>query len=255
MLLATTFGPMIRLLSQLQEYRRKGHKGLAVLLDPDKLTMAEIPARMEAIKEGKADWLMVGGSLITQDGFSEKLKIIRGLASCPVILFPGSVGQVSEHADGLLFLSLISGRNADLLIGQHVIAAPLLKQSKLEIIPTGYMLIDGGRPTTASYISHTLPIPRNKPEIAAATSMAGEMLGLRCIYLDTGSGADHPVPPAMIHAVRSAIDIPLITGGGIRSRNDAAKAYEAGADMIVVGTAFEEDPEFIFELPGRTQLY
>jgi putative glycerol-1-phosphate prenyltransferase len=168
-----------------------------------------------------------------------------------VVLFPGSVTQLSAHVDAVLFLSLISGRNPELLIGQHVVAAPRIKALQLEAVPTGYLLIDGGKPTTASYISNTQPIPANKAGIAAATALAGELLGLRCIYIDAGSGAANPVPIEMIRAVREACSLPLIVGGGIRSRAQADAAYAAGADLLVIGTAIEEEPEMIAEFLPR----
>lgn len=166
----------------------------------------------------------------------------------PRILFPGNVLQVSREAEAILLLSLISGRNPDLLIGQHVIAAPYLKESGLEILPTGYLLIDGGSPTSVSYMSNTIPIPANKPDIARCTAMAGEMLGLRLMYLDAGSGARNPVPEAMIRAVRSEIGVPLIVGGGIRIPEQAMAAVSAGADLIVIGNAVEQSPQLILEM-------
>jgi putative glycerol-1-phosphate prenyltransferase len=168
--------------------------------------------------------------------------------SIPTILFPGSPQQINSKADAILYLSLISGRNADLLIGQHVIAAPALKRSGLEVVPTGYMLIDGGAPTTASYISNTTPIPANKAEIAYCTAIAGELLGLKTIYMDAGSGARVPIAENMIEAVSQAIDIPLIVGGGMRSPEKAAANAGAGADIIVVGNALEKDPALVAEM-------
>jgi putative glycerol-1-phosphate prenyltransferase len=159
-------------------------------------------------------------------------------------------------ADAILLLSLISGRNAELLIGQHVHAAPLLKKSKLEIIPTGYILIDGGKPTSVSYVSNTLPIPNNKPAIALCTALAGEQLGLQCIYLEAGSGAEIAVSSDLIATVRKEISVPLIVGGGIRTQEQAQLAWKAGADIIVVGSAVEKDPSFLKSLKEikRTDL-
>lgn len=173
------------------------------------------------------------------------VRSIRAACDIPIVLFPGSTQQLCDEADAILFLSLISGRNADLLIGNHVIAAPYLKQSSLEILPTGYMLIDGGRPTTVSYISGTLPIPADKPDIAACTAVAGEMLGLRLLFMDAGSGAQQCVSEEMVATVRNQVDIPIIVGGGIRSAAQAAKLAAAGADIIVVGNAIEANPELI----------
>jgi putative glycerol-1-phosphate prenyltransferase len=193
-------------------------------------------------------FLFVGGSLITGAAFDQTVQQIKQATSLPLILFPGSPMQLTASVDAVLFLSLISGRNPELLIGHHVLAAPRIKELGLETIATGYMLIDCGKPTTASYISNTTPIPHNKPEIAATTAMAGEMLGLQCLYLDGGSGAFQPVSSAMIQQVRAAVELPLIVGGGIRSSIDVRQAFDAGADIVVIGTAIEQNPELIAEL-------
>ena len=196
----------------------------------------------------KADLLFVGGSLLTSAAFNRCVELVKQWSDRPVVLFPGSPAQLSKHADAVLLLSLISGRNPELLIGHHVTAAPTLKAMGIETIPTGYMLVDGGKPTTVSYVSQTLPIPRDKPGIAACTALAGEMLGLRTIYMDTGSGAEFTVSPEMIAAVRNSVDLPIIIGGGIRDAKTARALCTAGADVLVIGTAFEEDPERIFEM-------
>ena len=236
-------------LHTLQEHKAGGKKSLAVLLDPDKLSDAgRMRSMMDLIHHSGVDFVFLGGSLLVEHNFESVLQTIKALSKVPVVLFPGSPAQVSQHADAILFLSLISGRNPELLIGHHVTAAPVLKKLGLEIIPTGYMLVDCGKPTTASYISQTLPIPWNKPEIAAVTALAGEMLGLKCMYLDGGSGAAKPVSADMIRAVRQSVSTPLIVGGGIRTEEDAMKAYQAGADLLVVGTAFEDEPELLFSL-------
>ncbi len=226
-----------------------------MLLDPDKLKdERQLLNMMSLIEHSKVDFILVGGSLLVEDNFHQCLREVKKLAKVPVILFPGSPSQISNEADAILFLSLISGRNAELLIGHHVAAAPILKQTNLEIIPTGYMLVDCGKPTTASYISQTLPIPHNKPEIAAATALAGEMLGLKCMYLDGGSGAEKPVSYKMIRAVSECVRAPLIVGGGIRDEHQATSAYEAGADLIVIGTVFEEEPELLFAIAGTRNI-
>ena len=190
----------------------------------------------------------VGGSLVVSDHLDECIAQIKKESSIPVILFPGSPSQLSKYADALLYLSLISGRNPELLIGQHVISAPFVKKSGLEIMPTGYMVIDGGAPTTVSYISGAAPIPADKAEIALCTAMAGEMLGKKLIYMDAGSGARKPIPEEMISLVAKNIEVPLVVGGGIR---DAEKAYlncKAGADVIVVGNAIEKDASLLEEI-------
>ena len=229
-------------------------RGLAVLLDPDNMGSADARKRIitMAAKCG-VDVFLVGGSLMTIDNLEACFSDIKKYSDIPSVLFPGSPVQLKQGADAVLFLSLISGRNADLLIGQHVIAAPLIKQYDLEAISTGYMLVDCGRSTTASYISGTTPLPYDKPEIAAATAMAGEMLGNKIMYLDGGSGAKKPISAEMISAVSKSTDTPLIVGGGIRTSEQADTAYSAGANLIVIGTAFEENPDLIFDINSVRQ--
>jgi len=173
---------------------------------------------------------------------------IRSQCKIPVILFPGTPSQVTAYADALLYLSLISGRNPELLIGQHVVSAPFVRNSGLEIISTGYMLIDGGAPTTVSYISNAQPIPADKSEIAICTAMAGEMLGMKLIYMDAGSGARRPISTDMIERVSSVIEVPLLVGGGIQDPEKVYLNARAGADLIVVGNAIEKDPSLLSEM-------
>ena len=230
------------------EKKKKGQKSFAILVDPDKATASSLSALVKLAAEARADYFFVGGSLVVSDNLDACVLQIKQHCSIPVLLFPGSPAQISRHADALLYLSLISGRNADLLIGQHVISAPFVKKSGLEIISTGYMVIDGGAPTTVSYISNATPIPADKNEIALCTAMAGEMLGKQIIYMDAGSGAKKAISEEMIAAVAQNIEVPLVIGGGIR---DAEKAYlncKAGADVIVVGNAIEEDPLLVKEM-------
>ena len=218
------------------------------MIDPDKVTPSSLVPLVQQAVEARADYIFVGGSLVISDTLDACILQIKSLCNIPVLLFPGSPSQISKHADALLYLSLISGRNPELLIGQHVISAPFVKRSGLEIIPTGYMVIDGGAPTTVSYISNATPIPADKADIALCTAIAGEMLGKKLIYMDAGSGAKKPITEEMISAVAQNIEVPLIVGGGIR---DAEKAYlncKAGADVIVVGNAFEKDPSLIREM-------
>ena len=237
------------MLEHIEEAKGSQRKLLAVLIDPDfGQNEAVLERTVQNACMAKADLLFVGGSLLTTASFDRCVERVKSLSDRPVVLFPGSPAQLSRHADAVLFLSLISGRNPELLIGHHVTAAPSIKALGLEAIPTGYMLVDGGRPTTVSYVSQTLPIPHDKPGIAAATALAGELLGLRAIYMDTGSGAQRTVSPAMIAAVRKAVNVPLIVGGGIRDAATARALCEAGADVLVVGTAFEQDPELIFAM-------
>ena len=228
--------------------KKKRIKKLAVLIDPDKTHLDQLDRLLRKFNDAHVDYILVGGSLILDDRSRHLIDIIKSSVSVPVILFPGNINQIQDNADALLFLSLISGRNPELLIGKHVEIAAQLKKSSLEIISTGYMLIDGGKPTTVSYMSHTQAIPRDKDGIAVATAVAGELLGLKMIYLEAGSGAIKPVSSSMISAVSQAIDIPLIVGGGIRTPEKALENINAGADIIVVGNALEKDPELIIDL-------
>lgn len=236
------------ILSQIRDLKQQGKKGFAMLLDPDKLTTEATISVAQRAEAAGVNFLFVGGSLMVSGDIGQTVKTLKAHCSIPVVLFPGSILQVTDAADALLFLSLISGRNADLLIGNHVIAAPTVKRSGLEVLPTGYMLIDSGRRTTAHYMSQTDPIPRDKPEIALATALAGEMLGLQLIYADAGSGAAQRVPDEMIRLLSSHLQIPLIIGGGIRDTEDAQAALAAGADIIVVGNAIEADPSLLEDM-------
>lgn len=237
-----------QLLDKILSDKQSKRKSLAVLLDPDKVELASFRHFLFACVENHVDFFFVGGSLITKNIMAAMIEAIRTHTSIPVVIFPGNNLHIDPSADAILLLSLISGRNPDYLIGQHVIAAPILKQSGLEILPTGYILVDSGRQTTVSYISNTTPIPHDKPDIAACTAMAGEMLGLKLIYLDGGSGAMYPVSPKMISRVKENIDLPLIVGGGINSAEKAHEALEAGADMLVIGNAFEKNPTLLPEI-------
>ena len=228
--------------------KASAHKAFAVLIDPDKLDDASLLKTIQLAKAAKVDYIFVGGSLVVTDTLDKVVATIKEQSNIPVVLFPGSPDQITPKADALLYLSLISGRNPELLIGQHVISAPFVKQSGLEIIPVGYMLVDGGTPTTVSYISNTNPIPANKNDIASCTAMAGEMLGLKLIYMDAGSGAQRAIPTEMIKQVAKYIQIPLIIGGGITTAEKAKENCLAGADIIVVGNAVEKDPALISEI-------
>jgi len=233
---------------QFLEKKKLGKKSFAVLIDPDKVNAGNILALVELAITAKVDYFFVGGSLVISSHLDQCIQQIKASCTIPVILFPGSPSQVSPFADALLYLSLISGRNPELLIGQHVISAPFVRKSGLEIMPTGYMVIDGGAPTTVSYISNASPIPADKNEIAMCTAMAGEMLGMKLIYMDAGSGAKTPITDAMIAKVSECIEIPLIVGGGITTPEKAYLNCKAGADIIVVGNAIEKDPNLITEM-------
>ena len=232
----------------LTERKRLGNKSFAVLIDPDKVDNDSLEQLIVLSVTAKVDYFLVGGSLVISNYLDECLQLIKRNCSIPTVLFPGSPSQVSKYADALLYLSLISGRNPELLIGQHVVSAPFVKKSGLEIMSTGYMVVDGGAPTTVSYISNASPLPSDKNEIAVCTAMAGEMLGMSLIYMDAGSGAQRPITESMIEKVAMAIEVPLIIGGGI---TDPEKAYlncKAGADVIVVGNAIEKDASLIIEM-------
>ncbi len=229
---------------------RKSHskKSFAVLIDPDKVNDSSVEELIQLSLDAQVDYFLVGGSLVISSYLNECVQLIKRSCDIPVILFPGSPSQVSKFADALLYLSLISGRNPELLIGQHVVSAPVVKKSGLEIISTGYMVIDGGAPTTVSYISNASPLPADKNEIAMCTAMAGEMLGMKLIYMDAGSGAKKAISESMIQSVASCIEVPLIVGGGITTAEKAYLNCKAGADVIVVGNAIEKDAGLIKEI-------
>lgn len=218
-------------------------KQLAVLIDPDKVSDDKLKQLIDSTT--LADYYFVGGSLLSEDSIEKTILTLKKLTNKPILIFPGNGFQISKSADGILLLSLISGRNPELLIGQHVQFASILKNSQLEIIPTGYILVDGGKPTSVSYISNTTPIPNNKPEIAAATALAGTQLGLKCIYLEAGSGAEISVSPQTIKLVKQQINVPLIVGGGIKSKQQLQQAFDAGADIVVIGNALEKDSNLL----------
>ena len=222
-------------------------KQLALLVDPDKYSQESLALFVELAKETLPDCIMVGGSLVA-GSVEQVVQYIKSHTNIPVVLFPGNSHQLCNEADALLLLSLLSGRNADFLIGQHVVAAKAIRDSGIESISTGYILIDGGCSTSVEYMSNTKPIPRDKVEIIVATAIAGELIGNRMVYLEAGSGAINPVSKEAIQAVRQAVSLPIIVGGGIRTVEQAKDAYLAGADMIVVGNALEKDRFFMRDL-------
>ena len=234
------------ILDQYIENKKNGRKALCILIDPDKVKdVGQIIQTVRLCSEFEVDNILIGGSLITNDNFSRVVSIVKENCNIPVVIFPGHHIQIDSNADAIFLLSLISGRNPEFLIGQHVHAAPILKKSKLEILPVGYMLVNSGAQTSASYMSNTIPIPSDKPTIAACTAMAGEMLGLKAIYLDAGSGADTPVPQKIISRVSRSIDVPLIVGGGLNSVSRIDMALEAGADVIVIGNGLEKSEDLL----------
>jgi phosphoglycerol geranylgeranyltransferase len=229
-------------------------KKFAVLIDPDKTNPKKLLNIVEIASKSDVDFFFVGGSLLTNDTMDNTIKMIKDSCNIPVIIFPGNGMQINKNADAILLLSLISGRNPEMLIGKHVISAPYLKASGLEIIPTGYMLIESGKPTAALYISNSVPIPADKPDIAICTAMAGEMLGMKMIFMDAGSGAILTVSEKMIAKVKQNISIPLIIGGGIRTPEQAHDVCCAGADIVVVGNAIEENIRLIENIADAVKL-
>ncbi len=234
--------------SGIVDSKARGKKQFAILVDPDKLAANDEVCIAESAQETGVDFIFVGGSLLTQDNLNSCITRLKAECNIPIVLFPGSTLQINNNADAILFLSLISSRNAEMLIGKHIESAALLKSSKLEVISTGYMLIESGRPTAVSYMSNSTPIPHDKNEIAICTALAGEMLGLKLIFMDGGSGAINPISKEMITAVSKNISVPLIIGGGIRTPEKALENCKAGADVIVVGNAIEKDKSLIRDI-------
>src|SRR5690606_10560247 len=222
-------------------------------IDPDSVTPESIRDFAEKCNQYAVDFVFMGGSIMVTAHVDRCIQEFKSISSVPVVLFPGSPSQVTSEADALLYLSLISGRNPDLLIGQHVVSAPAVKASGLEVISTGYMVIDGGTPTTVSYMSHSAPIPANKPDIALCTAWAGELQGKHVIYMDAGSGAKNPISEEMIRKVSSQIEIPMFIGGGIQTPEKVYKNCKAGANIVVVGNAIEREPLLIAELVQATK--
>ena len=215
--------------------------GYFVLIDPDKIASDKLPSFIEQATEAGVDAFLIGGSLIVDDSFEQCIKTIKHHTKVPAVIFPGGVMQISPSADAILFLSIISGRNPQHLIGDQVLAAPIVKRIGLEAISTAYMLVESGRTTSAEYMSNTQPLPRHKPDIAVAHAMAAEILGFKMIYLEAGSGAEQSVPEEMIGAIAKHCTVPLIVGGGLRTPEDARKKVQAGAKFIVTGTILEKD--------------
>ncbi len=237
----------------LEKKSKANKKQLAILIDPDKASTKSLLKLIEHANDKDVDYFFVGGSLMTGGDLDKTIGFIKNNSAIPVVLFPGHYTQINPKADAILLLSLVSGRNAEMLIGQHVTAAPYLKKSNLEILPTAYMLIDGGKITTASYISNSMPIPSDKADIAASTAIAAEMLGMKLTYLDAGSGAANHVNSSMIKAVKNVINGPLIIGGGINTPKKATDILKAGADIVVVGNALEDNPKLIIEIATAVQ--
>ena len=228
----------MKILDQISTSSIKGNRLTAVLLDPDRFPSGNIGSFLSQLPV-KITHIFIGGSQVAPGATQKCIRQIRRDTTLPVVIFPGDQEQISDGADGLLFLSLISGRNPEYLIGQQIVAARKLTGMSLDVIPTGYILVDGGTRTAVERVSGTRPISQREPEMIVNTALAGQFLGHRLIYLEAGSGAKVPVAPEIISAVKQAVAIPVVVGGGIRSASQYEAAWEAGADMVVIGTAFE----------------
>lgn len=235
---------LLTIRQQILDAKSNGQKLLAVLLDPDKIILENLGHLIEKINQSPATHIFVGGSIVENNILEELLTSLKENIHLPVILFPGDPSQISSKADGILFLSLLSGRNPDYLIEYQVQAAPILKKTNLEVISTGYILIESGNETAVARVSKTKPLSRENMDLVLATAQAGEMLGNQLIYLEAGSGAKQPVPTEMIELISQNVEIPVIVGGGIVDLHGIQKAYNAGADLVVIGTAFENDSHF-----------
>lgn len=235
--------------------KKEAHqKMIAVLLDPDQCRGSILAATIAELKSNTPDFIFLGGSH-TLSCIDSLIDVLSEETTAEIILFPGNASQFSTRANALLYLSLLSGRNAEFLIGQHITSSVAIKQSRMEVIPTGYILVDGNKPSCVEYISNTRPIPADQKEIALSTAVAGELLGMRLIYLEAGSGANTPVPSSMISCVAGNLSVPLIVGGGIRTTDQLTTAFLAGADLVVVGNVFESDPHKISEFVACTRAY
>lgn len=232
------------LYDQILSARKEGKKLLAILLDPDKVATESVPALAQKIRQSPATHIFVGGSSFDGHHLDEIIVELRKNLNLPILLFPGNPSQISAEADGILFLMLLSGRNPDYLVEHQIDAVPILEKTKLEIISTGYLLIESGSETAVQRVSKTKPLPKDNIDFISQTAKAGELIGNRLIYLEAGSGAQNAVPTAIIKNVSERISVPLIVGGGIRSKKQIDEAFSAGADLVVIGTAFENDLNF-----------
>lgn len=235
---------MSEFIQQIYEIKSKEKKALAVLIDPDQAIESVSKIAQQCELHG-VDFIFVGGSIVTAGVLSQTIAEIKQNCSCRIYIFPGNEFMIDEGADGILFLSLLSGRNPEYLIGKQVVSAPVLAASSLDVVPTAYLLVDGGRETSVSYISNTKPIPADKPDIAMATALAGKLLGMQCIYMDAGSGALQSISPKMVNRVKQQVKLPLIIGGGIRNAETARDLYKAGADILVIGNGVEQSESLI----------
>lgn len=235
---------MTRIYKNIITSKSKNEKLLAILIDPDKIKINEVSILVEKINQSPATHIFIGGSSVENQIIDELILSIKEFTSLPIVLFPGNPSQISNKADGILFLTLLSGRNPDYLIEHQVNAVPILKQTQLEVISTGYILIESGNETAVERVSKTKPMDRNNPNYVMQTAQAGEYIGNKLIYLEAGSGAELAVPQEMITLVAQNISVPLLVGGGIRSKEAIDNAYKSGADLVVIGNAFEDDLNF-----------
>lgn len=227
---------------------KRGKKLLAVLIDPDKIKLENLADFVAKLNASIATHVFVGGSTVEDFKTDDLIRELKALTNLPVLIFPGDVSQLSAHADGLLFLSLVSGRNPEYLIGKQVEAVSILRTMDLEIIPTGYLLIENGKETAVERVTQTQPLSRHNKQHIVDTAKASEFLGMKCVYLEAGSGAIEPITSSIIRAVKKELQIPLIVGGGISSKQQLDTAYGAGADLVVIGTAFEVDEAFFDDI-------
>ena len=227
--------------------KKKKEKMLAALLDPDSENLGKLKKKIELIEKSEIDFILVGGSTSWNNNFERFTERVKSMASKAVIIFPGSAEQISPSADAILFLSLISGKNPKYLIGEQIKAAPILREMNIEVIPTGYILLDGGRKTTVEFVSGTKPISQDDVEKIKDTAYAAQLLGMKIVYLECGSGARYPVKDEIIEEVKEFIEIPLVVGGGIKDKKEIQSKHRAGADIVVVGNALEKDPAILLE--------
>lgn len=235
---------MKNIYQEILKYKAENKKLLAILIDPDKVAMETISVLASKINQSPATHIFVGGSSFNGTHLDDLISELKTKISLSIVLFPGNPSQISNKADGILFLTLLSGRNPDYLIEHQINAVPILSKTNLEVISTGYILIESGNTSAVERVTKTKPIDRNKPEYVLQTAQAGELIGNKLIYLEAGSGAKLSIPTEMIALVSQNIKIPLIVGGGIRSHQEIEKAYKSGADIVVIGTAFENDSNF-----------
>ncbi len=234
------------ILKQIQQQSQAQHPMLAVLIDPDKAQDQEaLRPLIQHCNQHQVDFIFVGGSTVQKGHTSQTVQFIKENTKIPVLLFPGHSNQICEQADALLFLSLISGRNPEFLIGHHIKAAQTLRKWQMETIPTGYLLIDGGRITSVAAVSQTIPLPADQAELITSTALAGTLLGMKLIYLEAGSGALQAVTEEVISLSKQQLDVPLIVGGGINNAEKAQRAWQAGADIIVMGNSLEQTPDLL----------